>query len=98
MNQRDIELPNARILQRVQLLLCSTRIKNDDTELVSRERISKHVSAATDTNTTIALLLGTVFSARSVQNGFNEDNWSDPVEGGYNRGTLFLRPSKLEEP
>jgi hypothetical protein len=28
---------------------------------------------------TIALLLETVFSIRSLQNGYKEDNWGDPV-------------------
>jgi hypothetical protein len=46
---------------------------------VSRQRIGKHVPAATNTHTTIQLLLDTVFSTRSVQMGYNEDNWSDPA-------------------
>jgi hypothetical protein len=45
---------------------------------VSRQRISKHVPAATNTNTTIKLLLETVFSTRSVQYGYKEDIWGDP--------------------
>jgi hypothetical protein len=48
-------------------------------ELVSRQRIGKHVPAATNTNTTIELLLETAFSIRSVQSGYKEDNWDDPV-------------------
>jgi hypothetical protein len=70
---------NVRILWRVQLLLCKRRINNGDKRPVSKQRIGKLVSAATDTNTT-ELLLETVFSARSLQNGYKEDNWGDPVE------------------
>jgi hypothetical protein len=48
-------------------------------QLISRQRIGKHVPAATNTYTTIEILLETVFSTRSVQSGFKEDNWGDPV-------------------
>jgi hypothetical protein len=41
---------------------------------VSRLRIDKHVPAATNTHTTIELLLETVFSARSIQSGYTEEN------------------------
>jgi hypothetical protein len=46
---------------------------------ISRQRMGKHVPAATNTNTARELLLETVFSTRSVQNGYKEDNWGDPV-------------------
>jgi hypothetical protein len=46
---------------------------------VSRQRIGKHVPAATNTFTTIELLLKTVFSARPVQSVYKEENWDDPV-------------------
>jgi hypothetical protein len=39
----------------------------------------KHFPAATNTNATMELLLETVFSARSVQRGYKEGNWGDPV-------------------
>jgi hypothetical protein len=46
---------------------------------VSRQWIGKHVPAATTTHTTVELLLETVFSTRSVQSAYNEDNWGNPV-------------------
>jgi hypothetical protein len=45
---------------------------------VSRQRIGKDVLAATNTNIIIELLLETVFSTRSVQSGYKEDNLGDP--------------------
>jgi hypothetical protein len=42
--------------------------------VVSRERLAKHVPAATDTHAAIEVLLETVFYARSVQRGYKEDN------------------------
>jgi hypothetical protein len=47
---------------------------------VSKQRIGKHVPAATNMHATIVLLLETVFSTRSVQMGYDEDNWDDPVQ------------------
>jgi hypothetical protein len=60
---------------------------------VSRKRFGKHVRAAKNTHTTIELLLEAVFSARSVQSGYKEDNWSDTVrvEAGSNTSTVTLR-------
>jgi hypothetical protein len=46
---------------------------------VSRQRIGKQVPAAKNTNTTIELLLETVYSTRSVQSGYKENQWGDPV-------------------
>jgi hypothetical protein len=46
---------------------------------VYRQRIGKHVPTATNTNVTIELLLKTVFITRSVQSGYDEDNWGGPV-------------------
>jgi hypothetical protein len=40
---------------------------------VSKQQISKHAS------TTIELLLETLFSIWSVQSGYKEDNWGNPV-------------------
>jgi hypothetical protein len=40
-----------------------------ETTFVFRQRLGKHVPAATDTRATIEILLETVFSTRSVQNG-----------------------------
>jgi hypothetical protein len=42
---------------------------------VSGQRIRKRVPAATNKQTRNELLLETVFSARSAQNRYNEDNW-----------------------
>jgi hypothetical protein len=41
---------------------------------VSKQLIGKHAS------TTIELLLETVFSIRSFQSGYKEDNWGSVVE------------------
>jgi hypothetical protein len=46
---------------------------------VSNKLIGKHVPAATNTQATIELLLETVFSTRSMQRGYKEDNWGGPV-------------------
>jgi hypothetical protein len=46
---------------------------------ISRQRISKHVPAATIMNTTLELLLETVFFTWPVQSGYKEDNFGDPV-------------------
>jgi hypothetical protein len=58
---------------------------------VSRQRIAKHVPAATNTNITIELLLETVFSTRSVQYGYKEDNWGDPVSSSVGSCQLKVR-------
>jgi hypothetical protein len=47
--------------------------------VVSRQQLGKHVPAVTNTQTTIVLLLETVFSTRSEQTGYKEDSWGDPV-------------------
>jgi hypothetical protein len=46
---------------------------------ISRKRIGKRVPAATNIHAIIELLLEMVFSTRSVQRGYKEDNWNDPV-------------------
>jgi hypothetical protein len=43
---------------------------------VSRQRLGIHVPAATDKHATKEALLKTVFSTRSVQWGYKEDNWA----------------------
>jgi hypothetical protein len=48
-------------------------------QTISRQRIGKHVPATTNTHTTIELLLETVFSTPSAQNGYKEENWGVPV-------------------
>jgi hypothetical protein len=67
------------ILYRVQLLLWNRRINNGAMQTVSRQQIVKHVPAATNTHTTIELLLEAMFSTRSAQSGYKEDSWGDPV-------------------
>jgi hypothetical protein len=63
---------------------------------VSSQRIGKHVPAATNTHSTIELLLETVFSTRSVQICYKKYNWGDPVnpvtrvEAGSNTSTVTL--------
>jgi hypothetical protein len=42
------------------------------TTILSRQRLIKNVPAATDKHATIEVLLGTVFSTRSVQKVYNE--------------------------
>jgi hypothetical protein len=46
---------------------------------VSRQRLNKHVPAATDKHATIEVLLETVFSTRPVQRDYKEDNWGKQV-------------------
>jgi hypothetical protein len=45
------------------------------TTYISRQRLGKHVPAATDKHSTIKVLLKTVFSTQSVQRGYKEDKW-----------------------
>jgi hypothetical protein len=46
---------------------------------LSRQRLGKHVPAATDTHATIEVLLETAFSIRSVQTGYKEVNGGNRV-------------------
>jgi hypothetical protein len=46
---------------------------NNKTTAVAMQRHSKHAS------TTIELLLEMVFCTQSMQRGYKEDNWGDPV-------------------
>jgi hypothetical protein len=46
---------------------------------ISRQWIGKHIPAATNMNTTIELLLEMVSSTCSVQSGYKEDSWDNPV-------------------
>jgi hypothetical protein len=48
-----------------------------ETTFISRQRIDKHVPAATDTHAKIEVLLETVFSTRSMQRSYKEDNWGN---------------------
>jgi hypothetical protein len=41
---------------------------------VSKQRLGKHVPGATDKHATIEVMLETVFSTRSVQRAYKEDN------------------------
>jgi hypothetical protein len=49
------------------------------TAFVSRQRLGKHVPAATDTYANVEVLLETVFFTRSVQRSYKEDNWDNQV-------------------
>jgi hypothetical protein len=46
---------------------------------VSRQRLGKHIPAATDTHATIEVLLETVFFTRSEQRSYKKDNWGNRV-------------------
>jgi hypothetical protein len=54
---------------------CGTR----ETTFISRQRLGKHVTAATDNHATIEVLLETVFFTRYVQRSYKEDNWGNRV-------------------
>jgi hypothetical protein len=45
---------------------------------VSRQWTGKHVPMAMNMNTTIELLLETVFSTRFMQSGYEDDSWERP--------------------
>jgi hypothetical protein len=45
-----------------------------ETTFISRQRLRKHVPFATDTHATTEVLLETMFSARSVQRSYKEEN------------------------
>jgi hypothetical protein len=42
-------------------------------DVILRQRFSKQLSAATDTQATIEAFLGTMFPIRSVQSGYKEE-------------------------
>jgi hypothetical protein len=50
-----------------------------ETTFISRPRLGKHVHAVTDKHATIEVMLETVFSTRSVQRGYKEDNRGNRV-------------------
>jgi hypothetical protein len=55
-------------------------IANDsETTFVSRQRLGKHLPAATDTHATIEVLLEMVFSIRSVERGYKKNNWGNRI-------------------
>jgi hypothetical protein len=55
-------------------------LANDsETAFVSKQRLGKHVPAATDVHATIQVLLETGISTRSVETGYKEDNWCSRV-------------------
>jgi hypothetical protein len=61
------------ILWRIDGLLGKDLETKKETTAVAMQRRGKHVS------TTIVLLLETVFSTRSVQRSYLDDNWGGPV-------------------
>jgi hypothetical protein len=69
-------LPKAITLEPEKLPLLAN---GSETTFVSRQRLSKHVPAATDMYATIEALLETVYSARSVQSGYKENSWVSRV-------------------
>jgi hypothetical protein len=50
-----------------------------ETTFVSIQRLGKQVPAAMDTHVTIEVLLEILFSTRSVQRRYKEDNWRNRV-------------------
>jgi hypothetical protein len=54
-------------------------VNGSETAFISRQQLGKHITATTDTHATIEALLEMVFSTRSIQRGYNEDNWGDRV-------------------
>jgi hypothetical protein len=50
-----------------------------ETTFVARQRLGKHVPAATDTHSTIEVLLETVFSTRFVLRCYKEYIWGNRV-------------------
>jgi hypothetical protein len=52
----------------------SLLVNGSETTFVSRQRLCKHVCASTDTHATKEMQLETVFSTRSVQRGYKEEN------------------------
>jgi hypothetical protein len=66
-------------LLKVRTVEQSLLANGSETTFVSRQRLRKHVPAATDTHATIEVLLEIVFSTRSVQKGYEEDNWGNRV-------------------
>jgi hypothetical protein len=57
-------------------------LETKETTAVAMQRCGKHASTTTE------LLLETVFSTRSVQRGYKEDNWVDPVIPVWRRGRI----------
>jgi hypothetical protein len=66
----------SNILQRVELLLCDDREIGEYTRDVSRQRLGKHVPAATNRRATIEVLLetGCFYVVRA-----EKDKWGDQV-------------------
>jgi hypothetical protein len=90
-------LRSARIMARPRAH-AHTRARYNNTvtrRTASRQRLGKHVPAATNTHATIEVLLETVFSTRSVQRGYKEYSWSKTrharVEADSNTSTVALR-------
>jgi hypothetical protein len=50
---------------------------SSETTFVSKQLLGKHIPAATNMYVTIYVLLETVFSTRSVQRGYKENNWGN---------------------
>jgi hypothetical protein len=60
-------------------IVACTSVTMQRPRAISRQQLDIHVSAATDTHATTVVLLETVFSTRSVQRGYKEDNWGNLV-------------------
>jgi hypothetical protein len=71
---------------------------------VSRQRIGKHIHAATNTHTPIEWLLETVFPIPSVQSGYKKGSWGeahllvreDVTQGLISKGFIWEKNSGHE--
>jgi hypothetical protein len=79
MNETYVTCDTACSLPRKYCSVYNRRIYYDVMQSISRQRTGKHVPAATIKHIIIELLFETVLSARSVQSGYLEDNWGDPL-------------------
>jgi hypothetical protein len=66
------------------------------TTFVCRQRLGKHVPAATDAHATIEILLETGFSTRSVPRSYKEDNWGNQISSLWESVKRGLERVKLK--
>jgi hypothetical protein len=65
-----------------------------ETIFVARQRLRKHVPAATDTQATIEVLLKIVFSTRYVQRGSKENNLDSRISSALE--AVKRRPERVK--
>jgi hypothetical protein len=77
----NLELYVGRSFKHIATWRLKTGIMQPEQTSIARQRISKQVSAATDTQTTIEELLGKMCSIRSAQSGYKEEfSWESAVD------------------